>query len=252
MKNSLVKFLPTSWYLNLRWYDFKLSKKYTFNKLQNLRLQDDLIKGGYLPFDKARAIFVHIPKCAGISVNKALFGSIAGGHTTLDQYINIFSPTEFKSYFKFTFVRNPWDRVVSAYFFLKKGGMNKYDAAFYQDELAKYDSFKHFVMDWLKPHNLHKHHHFAPQLHYIIDKHKKVTVDYICYFENIEEDFNYIAHRMGVDAYLTISNNVEREHYSEFYDDETIKVVANIYQDDIRLLNYQFEGCSALIRKINL
>lgn len=170
MRHRFINLLPTDLYLHLRWYYFKFTKKNSFKKIQKLREQETTDSGGYLPFDKAKAIFVHIPKCAGISVNKALFDSIGGGHTTLDQYINIFPPALFKSYFKFTFVRNPWDRVVSAYTFLQKGGLNNWDNEFYEREIKQYDSFKAFVQGWLTPENLFKHHHFRPQHHYFIDK----------------------------------------------------------------------------------
>ncbi|MFC4700146.1 sulfotransferase family 2 domain-containing protein [Glaciecola siphonariae] len=252
MKKLLIRLLPTHCYLMLRWYDFKLNRKNSFNKIQALRSVDDESTGGYLPFDKAKAIFVHIPKCAGISVNKALFGSIAGGHTTLDQYINVFPPAQFQSYFRFSFVRNPWDRVVSAYCFLQKGGINKWDADFYEKEIKPFGSFEDFVKGWLKPENLTKHHHFKPQYLYLIDKYDKVTVDYIAYFENIEEDFKTIAKRIGVKNTLAKNNAVNRADYRSFYNDETREIVAEVYKKDIALFHYNFAGVESTVRKLKL
>jgi hypothetical protein len=252
LKTQLIKLLPKSIYLNLRWYDFKISKKNSFNKIQALRLTDTEATGGYLPFDKAKAIFVHIPKCAGISVNKTLFNSLAGGHTTLDQYINVFPPSLFQSYFKFTFVRNPWDRVVSAYCFLQNGGRNKWDSDFYEREIKQFDSFKQFVHAWLNPINIQKFHHFRPQHLYFLDKYNKVTVDYIAYFENIEEDFNYIAQKIGCNRKLSKNNVISRADYRSYYDEETIKIVEEVYRKDINLLNYTFEGMQAPVRNIKL
>ncbi|MFP4354891.1 MAG: sulfotransferase family 2 domain-containing protein [Phycisphaerae bacterium] len=76
----------------------------------------------FYPFDKYRCIFVHIPKAAGVSVCQTLFGNLAGGHDTIEKYQKVFSWSDYKRYFKFTFVRNPWDRLASAYRFLRKGG----------------------------------------------------------------------------------------------------------------------------------
>ncbi|HTL74630.1 MAG TPA: sulfotransferase family 2 domain-containing protein, partial [bacterium] len=78
-------------------------------------------------FDQHRCIFVHVPKCAGISLVKSLFGDFDCGHTNLRRYQIMFAPAEFNGYFKFTIVRNPFDRVVSAFLFLKKGGVNEKD-----------------------------------------------------------------------------------------------------------------------------
>ena len=102
-------------------------KKTKFERLQQKRerLQDDGYT--YKPYDDYRCIFVHIPKAAGMSICRSLFGNLAGGHATLSDYQIIFPRLEFESYFKFTFVRNPWDRVFSAYNFLKKGGATEFD-----------------------------------------------------------------------------------------------------------------------------
>lgn len=250
MKNKLIELLPRPLYLQLRWYDFRLNRKKTYKKIQKLRTTDSSEKGGYLPFDKAKAIFVHIPKCAGISINKALFNSIGGGHTTLDQYLNVFPPSEFNQYFKFTIVRNPWDRVVSAYSFLKQGGLNDWDRNFYDKEISKYGSFKDFIEGWLTPDNIMKFHHFRPQKHYILDKYQKVSVDFIGYLELIDEDFKYIANKLNISAELKKQNTAKRDDYRAYYDADTRAIVAKIYADDIALLNYDFEGVITPIRSI--
>ncbi len=242
MKTELIKLLPPSLYLYLRWYEFKWTRPGPFSKIQAQRLKDSKENGGYKPFDDARSIFVHIPKCAGISVNKALFNSLAGGHTTLDQYINIFEPKYFQSYFKFTIVRNPWDRVVSAYTFLKGGGLNKWDNKFYEEEIAQHKDFNDFVKNWLNQDNIYKHHHFKPQLHYLQDKYKKVSVDFIAYLEQLDQDFPYICEKIGKKVALPKHNAVKRDDYRAFYDEETQSIVADIYSNDIAYLNYKFDG----------
>ena len=88
-------------------------KRAKFDRLQQKRrtVFDDGYS--YEPYDRYRCIFVHIPKAAGMSVCRSLFGNLAGGHATLADYQIIFARAEFERYFKFTFVRNPWDRFVS-------------------------------------------------------------------------------------------------------------------------------------------
>ena len=90
----------------------------------------------FKPFDQCGCIFIHIPKCAGVSVSKALFGNLAGGHSRVVDYQLVFNSNEYSNYFKFTFVRNPWDRLVSAFFFLKKGGFNDADKKWVKSAFA--------------------------------------------------------------------------------------------------------------------
>lgn len=251
-KDTIIKYIPTKVYLNLRWWDFKVTRRQDFLAIQKLRVRETTEWGSYKPFDEKKAIFVHIPKCAGVSVNKALFGNLAGGHTTLDQYINVYEPSLFLDYFKFTIVRNPWDRVVSAYSFLKKGGMNKWDSEFYQREMSGFLTFKDFVMGWLNETNINKHHHFRPQLDFIVDKHRKVTVDFIGYLENIDEDFDFISSKIGVNKKIDRINTVPRDDYMSFYDEESARVIEDIYRNDISKLNYHFSGVTEYQRKIHL
>ncbi|MBO1256853.1 sulfotransferase family 2 domain-containing protein [Alteromonas sp. 5E99-2] len=242
MKEQLIKLLPTRIYLELKWLDYKLRRKDDFSATQLLRKKETESEGSYKPFDDKKAIFVHIPKCAGISVNKALFGNLAGGHTTLEQYLTVYEPKAIQNYFKFTIVRNPWDRVVSAYFFLQQGGMNKWDKEFYEKELAQYESFDDFVKNWLSnPKNLYKHHHFKPQTHYILDKYNKVKIDFIGYLERIDEDFKFLCDKLNVDAELPVNNRSKRKDYCAYYNEETQAVVAKMYQKDIEYLGYDFK-----------
>lgn len=250
IKHFLISLLPIRLYLILRWYDMKINRKSDFQKSQNKRLVCTNSGYSYKPFDDKKAIFVHIPKCAGISINKALFGNLAGGHKTLDDYLIIFEPHNFTYYFKFTFVRNPWDRLVSAYKFLEAGGFNDGDRKFFERELSHFSDFNDFVRNWLNSENIFKYHHFKPQKFFIIDKFNKVTVDYIGYFENINEDFNYIAKKLDVLEDLSKVNAVQRNDYREFYEEDTIKIVADVYKDDIEAFNYNFNGVTKYVRKI--
>ncbi len=71
--------------------------------------------------DKHKCIFVHIPKTAGISVSVSLLGESIGNMSAM-YYRALFGKEDFRLYFKFAFVRNPFTRLISAFEFLKKGG----------------------------------------------------------------------------------------------------------------------------------
>lgn len=197
--------------------------------------------GGYslIPFDKHRCIFVHIPKAAGVSVSKKLFGCLGGGHPPLADYAHVFSPVEFKDYFKFTFVRNPWDRLLSAYVFLAKGGFNGKDAEWAKRNLAPYANFQDFVRGWVNEKNIWTKQHFYPQS-YFVTLDGQLAVDFVGRFENIDEDFATIAQRLGVDARLEHLNSSGKKDYHDYYDEECADIVARVYREDIALFDYRF------------
>lgn len=189
-----------------------------------------------------KVIFIHIPKNGGISVEKALFKEKVG-HTRL-QLFQQYDPDRFQEYYKFAFVRNPWDRLVSAYFFLKAGGRNPVDAQFSKDFLSDFNSFEDFVLslenkrnrktvlNWL---------HFRPQLDFIVDKKGVISLDYIGRFEVLEKDFDVLSRRIGIAASLSHENRSPRKKkYYEYYSKSMVEIVSKIYKKDISALGYSF------------
>lgn len=130
--------------------------------------------------------------------------------------------------------------------------MNQWDKGFFDLELADYANFEDFVLHWLTPDNIVKHHHFKPPHHYFIDRYNKMTVGYIGCLENIDEDFAYIANRLGKTCTLEKQNVIKRDTYQSFYTDLTRKKVSEIYQKDIDLFKYQFDGPTELVRKLHI
>jgi hypothetical protein len=221
--------------------------KNKYNHLRNLRIlrkSKDNHTHPLKSFDDLECIFIHIPKCAGVSINKSLFGNLGGGHLTLKDYRFIFGKKKFDGYFKFTIVRNPWDRVVSAFHFLKKGGMNYADKEWADNNLSNYKDFDTFIKKWLNKENIFKYHHFRPQYHYICLKKNKIGVDFVGYIENINSDFEYISNKINIGTKLRQTNQSPRENYVKYYSEETKDIVANVYKDDIKLLGYDFDNSS--------
>lgn len=244
MKQKLIDVLPTRVYLELKHWRFQRDCPGQFDQMQDLRITTDDRGYSYKPFDQTRSIFVHIPKCAGVAVSRAIFGGLAGGHVTLDRYVDIFGPKCIVNYFKFTIVRNPWDRLVSAYFFLKSGGFEDDDKTWFEKELGSFPDFETFVKKWLNRSNIWKWHHFRPQYHYVLEKRGKINLDFIGFMENIGADFSYIADRVCVQGSLETTNTSRHVAYTDYYTDETRKIVANVYAEDIKMLGYNFDNSS--------
>lgn len=190
-------------------------------------------------FDQKKAIFVHIPKTAGLSVVESVFGA-HGGHRSAAYYRKFFD-NEFEQYFKFTFVRNPWDRLYSAYRFLEAGGLNKHDKQAFEIHLAKCESFEDFVINWLDEKMIFKIIHFFPQSYFIVDDKGKSLVDYIGRFENLQKDYRHIVQQLGLEVSLPHVNKSNRkDSYQFIYTKEMEEKVARIYQEDISRFSYTF------------
>lgn len=224
---------------------FQNEKKILFFSPSFIRtfLMNFFFRNPYKPInDRYKMIFIHIPKCGGISIENALFQKKIG-HSKIWIY-KAFDKKKFKQYYKFTFVRNPWDRLVSAFFFLKAGGRNPKDTEWARKYIYKYDSFENFVLS-LKNKKVRKiilnHQHFRPQHQYIIDENGRIPFDFIGRIEHFENDFETIKAQLGLTGDLSHTNKSIHKPYSHYYNQETKNIVANIYKEDIELLNYSFD-----------
>lgn len=189
-----------------------------------------------------KGLFIHVPKTAGMSVTRALYGNEKPVHLTIAHYQTLFSETEFNNTFKFAFVRNPWDRMVSSYTFLTSGGYTENDRIFSRNILSRFATFADFVTGWVKPENLASRIHFLPQYFFVCDPNGKQAVDFIGRFENLSDDFSHIAGKMGVTNTLEHRNaspNRDKD-YRSYYDNESMEIVWNIYKRDIELFQYAF------------
>jgi hypothetical protein len=193
------------------------------------------------PFDEHQCIFFHVPKTGGTSVNTALFGRTTGGHRTVLEYRQIFGKSTFDKYFKFAFVRNPWDWLVSTYFYCKQGGRFRCHR-WAEEHLREYDTFESFVYGWFERGNersLHKI--FLPQHHYLCDENGTLAVNFLGLFENFEEDFAHVQRSLGgIGSKLNHRNASKHRSYQDYYTNETREIVAQAYKTDIELFGYEF------------
>lgn len=187
-------------------------------------------------------IFIHIPKTAGCSVYEALNiqDSSQRRHVPLYMYRNLFiykkRYKQYKEYFKFAFVRNPWDRFISCYFYLKNGGRGS-DANIKDSLLVnQYNSFKDFVLNFKNIKNQFTGFHFLSQVQWI-----NSSINFIGRYERLECDFKYVCDMLQLTYYkLPHTNITHHSHYTDYYDSETIKIIAEEYAKDIEILNYKF------------
>lgn len=150
------------------------------------------------------------------------------GHISLEQLRKFMDPAKFAEYFKFAFVRNPFDRFISYCSFITREG-----------NAFKTDPQK--VMRRILAEPPSEHVLFWPQSTFVVDGSGNLLTDYVGRVETMQQSFEFIASKIGIPAVqLEKVNATERSAYRDYYDQELIDGVAKLYADDLRLFDYDF------------
>ena len=199
-------------------------------------------------------LFVHVPKTGGTSVARALdpwvvhppltafntllsrfrlqrdpakvrlrvHGSLSDAYTQL--------PSDFAdSLFKFAFVRNPWDRLVSEYSFILA-----------RDNHPRHAEVK-ALPDFLGYLRYEKGRaRGRSQVRMLASPDGRPTIDFVGRFENLNADFEEACTRIGIDASLPHLNKTKHRDYREFYDRASKAYVAEAWEDEIEAFGYEF------------
>lgn len=228
---------------------------------------------------KHQCIFIHIPKVAGTSITTLLHdGSdrnstdgwdpkkqIWRQHATCQELLSlgIIDAKTFGNYFKFTFVRNPWARMVSEYtwrvkndesFFvswlpIKKFSKNRTLIKFKRYFSMPRFSFKQFLLltnESITKNRSEKYkreweQHSRQQMEFFTDQNRNMMVDFIGRYENLAVDWNHIAMRLNMKNIALPHKNVSKKaDYVKYYDRESVEIVKKRFRDDIEYFNYEF------------
>lgn len=198
-------------------------------------------------FNSNKVIFIHIPKCAGTSINKFL--DFEGNFEKFNKYnrfslrylygrnlqhltydkIRLIHPFKFSRYFKFSFVRNPWDRMASEYRWRRKWDGSMANASF-EDMLRKVPYFRK-----------KNEPHFKEQYSFVYNSSDKLQVDYLGRFESLEEDFNSLLRHLRLSGSLPKLNKTKNnKDYQSLYNQICIDLVGQYFSNDIQKFGYKF------------
>jgi hypothetical protein len=211
-----------------------------------------------ISYDK-RCIFIHIPKCGGTSIENVIWprpedlteanlwwGFVSkyhnkyqtGGlqHLLARQVRSEVGLEIFNSFYKFTIVRNPWDRIVSQFAYMQTRP-DLMDFIGMQPDTE----FKAYLGLIQKK----QHVQWMPQTDFILDQDGTLLVDKIGRLESIEKDSNEVFDILGVCREQDKNfhaNRSERKSIDHYYDQESAEMVGEIYSSDISYLNYGFDS----------
>jgi len=198
---------------------------------------------------KHKFVFIHIPKTGGTSIWRALKPTVKDlrylGHVDKEhkQHGPLIQECLKNNYFVSTCVRNPWDVMVSNYFYIRKDGSfwhssdgsTRYKLKV-DHSLVKKLSFKQFIKK-LEQGKIKDKFVVRSQSSWI----NGIDMDDIIRFENINEGFRKICNKLELpNISLPKLNATEHKPYWEYYDDESQKLIANKYKDDIEQFGYEF------------
>tara|TARA_B110000196_G_scaffold87258_2_gene75681 strand:+ start:3886 stop:4512 length:627 start_codon:yes stop_codon:yes gene_type:complete len=181
------------------------------------------------------SVFIHIPKSAGMSVVKALYKKDSSNHDTWREYYHR-DKSKFEKYFKFAFVRHPYDRFISAYEYLIKGGKSDTDIYWRDKYLSPYSDVNDFILlGGLERAIKGGAEHFIPQVKFVC-KGDNIVVDYIARYESINEDFEYIRSKIGGNELSIVNANEVKNKL--ILTSLSIDKLNSIYSDDYRVFGY--------------
>jgi len=211
---------------------------------------------------KYNFLFVHIAKTGGTSVRAALaplrwrdplyypqFIASRLSHLTghrigakLPRHAKIVAAKEmlpqelFDKLFKFVFVRNPWDLQVSSWHHLKR------ERPHLVEHITNFNDFIRWKLDPERPYQYHINTSIELQTNYLKDLDGTILVDFIGKYENLVEDYEEACRRIGIKPRPLPHKRQakERSDYHEYYDDDTIRLVADFFKSDINTFEYTF------------
>jgi len=191
-----------------------------------------------------KIIFIHIPKTAGSSIEHLLrdegryeldFIGVRNGRSThhyMGIELKMILKELYPTYYKFSFVRNPYDRLISEYFWCRINNVgHKFNKTF--------DEFLDYVEDVIKNKKFFKpieNDHFIPQYSFLFFN-NKLLVNNIFKYEDIETVAPLIKKRLKIKTVLQHLNKSVKNEITLIQEQKDR--IYNLYKIDFDTFNYK-------------
>lgn len=190
--------------------------------------------------DQKKAIFLHIPKTGGTTIKGLLkLPKLSSSdpsirpspqHLTCALLKDKIGQEKYEAYYKFTFIRNPWARILSTYYWRQTLPKKR--------EVLPFDEFIQLVEHTVRHQNYYELEfgdHFIPQTEYI-----EKGVDVFKY-EHLSTDITSIASKLGLPKPHIPDKKVKpHDAYWNYYSPSSKDIIANIYDQEIKTFEYKF------------
>jgi hypothetical protein len=192
-----------------------------------------------------KCIYIHIPKTAGTSVEQFLrengqnglqYHGVRDGRsmhhfTAFD--LKLENPNIFNIYYKFSIIRNPYDRLLSEYYWTPipgvgyKSGQTKADFITYVSKVVNQRLFFDNIFN----------DHFIPQ-HLFIYNGKKLMIDQLFRYEDLDWTVEYLKKKLNINIDFPYLNKSKNSFVKSEWTDRQKERIYKIYQKDFILFNY--------------
>jgi len=183
----------------------------------------------------SKYIFIHINRTGGSSIEAVLKLSLKQHESALEKR-DYLGQKRWNNIFKFAFVRNPWDKVVSHYHHRVNTNQTRM-----RDNPIEFGEWVRLTYKDRDPRYYDWPLMFYPQMKWISDSDGNLLVDFIGRFENINIDFQKVCYVIGKgDLKLPHVKKSSHKHYQFYYDRELKDIIADHFSEDIKYFNYEF------------
>lgn len=177
--------------------------------------------------------YIAIPKTGGVSVQSSGIVDEKNwfGHKRAREIENL------QDYFSFTFVRNPYDKVVSSFFYWSNKGADRF-----LTWKKKYSTFHDFLMYYQYSTKVEKFHFDYTNFDYITNNDGEVIVDFVGKFDNIENEFIKVQKMCGIKdekiKRLPKLNSSNHSDWRLYYTDELASIVYEKWEKDFTYFGF--------------
>lgn len=226
-----------------------LSHKHEFIFLRNGRTGTTSIQAALGEYHEGGAYEADVP------------GLYVGGHVPPAVLRGMLGPAIWEQYFKFCFVRNPWDWFVSQYFWnwgpdpISKRKLfwkpvetireyrDKQRRRRYLNNLEVFSAEEiKDTYEFLRRYRAVYQADSLFQYHYAFSPSGEKLVDFVGRFEHLSRDFRTILDQLDLEAELPHLNPTNHRSYQTYYTDETARLIGELYRLDAETFGYSFEG----------
>jgi len=192
---------------------------------------------------RLRCVFVHIQKTGGASIEALLLANdptVASGmqdgrrHVFARDIRAGMDERQWQASFKFAFVRNPWDRLVSWYHMCMQTATPNRFSLYVRTHAPSFEGFVRHATTGMGERTTWN------QLDFVTDRAGAMLVDFVGRYEALSRDMAHVRERLGLEHDLPHVNRSSHDDYRRYYDDALRDVVAERFRRDIEAFGYAF------------